>query len=126
MTDEAACCTRANAPSVTDCRTRPPDFDCTCDEIRITWASVTARNRYPVRWRMSSMRASSSELQAPSWKLEAGTWKLVDRYLRQQVEVGQNLARAEDDGRQRILGHRGRQPGLLARPLVEVFEERSA
>ena len=52
--------------------------------------------------------------------------RLVDRNLPQQVEVRQHLAGAEHDRRQRILGHRERQAGLLAQPLVEILQHRAA
>src|SRR5512143_3098308 len=46
--------------------------------------------------------------------------------LLQQLQVVEHLARAEDDGRQRVLGDEDRQLGLLADPLVQVLEQSAA
>src|SRR5688500_556780 len=134
MTAAVPPCTRENAPNVTACSTGTPDFDWTCTEIRKMCAMVTTNSRTPVRRRISSTLPASrsplpaSEPSAPpsSWKLEAGSWKLIDRYLPQQIEVRQHLAGTEHHRRELILRHLERHPGLLAQPLVEVLEHRSA
>src|SRR5688500_15063236 len=103
--------TSANRPKVTASSSGMPRLVLICAEMSTTCARTTARQRYPVRWRMSSSAMIS---------------RLVDRDLPQQIEVRQHLARSKHHRRQGILRHGERQAGFLAEPFVEVLEQRAA
>src|SRR4051794_7841818 len=98
---------RENTSKLTACSTRTPVLVCTCADTSRICASIALKKIPPVRLRMSSKG-------------------LVDRDLAQQVEVGQHAPRSEHHRRKRIFRHRQREPGLLAKPLVQVLEHRSA
>src|SRR5262249_11657765 len=51
---------------------------------------------------------------------------LVERNLPLQVEAREHLARAEDDRRERILGHLHGEARLAAEPPIEVLQQRAA
>src|SRR5579864_8228612 len=50
----------------------------------------------------------------------------IDRDETQQPEIAQHLARSEHHRRQRIVGNRNRQTGLLADALVQILEQRAS
>src|SRR5262249_2424706 len=72
-----------------------------------------------------------------SWLLTVGRWlrclngqqptaNSFDRNLPQQIERRQHRPRSQRNARQRILGERDGQAGLLAQALVEVLQHRAA
>ncbi len=55
-----------------------------------------------------------------------GWARSVDGDFAQQLEVGEHLARAEDDRGERVVGDGDGQAGLFADALVEIFDQRAA
>ncbi len=52
--------------------------------------------------------------------------RLVERDLPQQRQIRQHPSRADDDRGQRILGHENGKARFVAKPLVEVTQQRAA
>src|SRR6188474_259661 len=108
-------CTSENVPKVSARKIGIPVAVLTCTEMRTRWSTTATPRTVPGRCLMSARAMARSQ--------ELGTRNLVDGDLPQQIEFTEHLAGAQDHRRQRILGARHRQPGLLAQPLVEVLQQ---
>src|SRR5689334_21240603 len=75
----------------------------------------------------SCARMTSSRIVMLRYRLiNESTLHLVYRNLPQQSEIAEHAPGSQHHRSQRIVGDRNRQPGLLADPLVQVFQQRSA
>src|SRR4029079_7401737 len=120
-------CTWATSPKVTACSSGTPDLEVTWAEISTMWATTTTTNRNVLPRRRSSRIAMVQSPTVRAGLVEARTTgELVNRDLPQQVEIREQLARAEHDRRERIFGHGQRQACLLTQALVQVLEQRAA